>query len=141
MKAEKIVLSFVAVLIGLIAAGGAFYIYQLTQIVPEENKKAIESLNPTPTPEDTNILVIQSPKDEEVFSKRLVTISGKTTPGAIIQISTEDSDEVIKPASNGNFTATQTIPQGTSIMYITAIFEDGREKQETRTVTFTTEEF
>lgn len=144
MKAEKVILSFVAVLVGLIAAGVAFYLYQATRTIPSPKTKAI-SVVPSPTvaplSDKEHLLKIDNPKDEAVFNKKLITISGKTVNGAVLTVSTEDNDQVVKPADNGDFTLTMAIPDGTSIMQISAIFPDGTEKKETRTVTFSTESF
>lgn len=144
MKAEKVVLSFVAVLVGLVAAGIAFYLYQATRTLPASQTKPI-AVVPTPTTAQTtdkdHVLKIDNPKDEAVFDKKLITISGKTVSGTTIIVATEDNDQVITPAGNGDFTTTQSIPDGTSLLNITAIFPDGVEKKETRTVTFSTESF
>ena len=144
MRAEKVILSFVAVLIGLIAAGIAFYLYQATITIPTSKTEPIEiAKKPSPEPlaDNKHLFVIEKPQDEEVFDKRQVTVSGKTIQGTTIIVSTEDSDEVISPANNGDFTLTITIPSGTSQIKITAIFPDGTEKTETKTVTFSTEDF
>lgn len=144
MRAEKIVLSFVAVLIGLIAAGVSFYLYQTTKTIPSSKTEPIE-IERKPTSEintdNTNLLKVESPKDEQVFDKRQIKIAGQTMQGSTLIISTEDNDEVVKPASNGDFNLTITIPSGTSLIRITAIFPDGTEKSEFRTVTFSTEDF
>lgn len=145
MKAERIILSFIAVFVGLVAAGFAFYLYQTTKTIPpEESLPAAvksESSPAVPTQPDTNILSVESPKDEEVFDKKVIGIKGKTVKDATITISTPETDQVVKPAENGEFTLTQSIPDGTSVIQITAIFPDGQEKKITRTVTYSTETF
>lgn len=144
MKLEKILLSFVAIVVGLVAAGAAFYLYQMTKTLPtQKNQPAAVTTktSPTPSAENGNILSLDSPKDEQVFSDKQISISGKTMPDATIIITTEDADQIVKPASNGNYTLSQTIPDGTSILYITAIFSDGSEKKIMRTVTYSTENF
>jgi hypothetical protein len=144
MKAEKIILSFVAIFVGLIAAGIAFYLYQLTRTIPSEKSKSV-SINtksiPSPTPDNALFITVDSPSDEQVFSKQVIPVSGKTVPGSTIVISTEDGDQVVTPATNGNFTLTQTIPDGTTLIKITSIFPTGEEKTVTRSVTFSTESF
>ena len=144
MKAERVILSFAAVVIGLIAAGVAFYFYQMTKVVPADQAKPINAtskLTPSPTPDTANLLTIDTPKDEEVFNKKIISITGKTRSDATIIVTSEDSDQVVKPASNGNFSVTQTILSGTTILYITAVFPNGEEKTITKTVTFSTENF
>ncbi len=142
MKAEKVILSFVAIFVGLVAAGIAFYLYQLTKTVPNpppltNKEKSIA----TPTPDSSNFLTVESPKDEEVSNKKVITVQGKTVAGATIIVTSEDSDQVVTPAKNGDFTLTQAIPDGTSILQIVAILPNGEEKKIVRTVTYSTETF
>lgn len=144
MRAERVILSFVAVVVGLIAAGAAFYFYQMTKVIPANQANplgTVSKITPSPTPDNANLLAVDSPKDEEVFNKKVITITGKTRSDATIIVNSEDSDQVVKPASNGNFSITQTILNGTTILYITAVFPNGEEKTITRTVTFSTENF
>ena len=147
MKAEKIILSFVAVFVGLVAAGIAFYLYQSTKVVPNDQTQPVATqitkapataLGTTATADN---LTIDEPSDQQVFDKKLITIKGTAVKGATIIVSTDDSDQVVQPADNGDFTLTQTIPDGTSLMEFTAIFPDGTEKKIDRTVTFSTQNF
>ena len=144
MKAEKVILSFVAVLIGLVAAGAAFYLYQMTQTVPSSQNKPITvatNITPIPTPDNGNFLNLDQPADESVSDKQQITVSGTTSKNSTIIISTEDDDDVVTPAGNGSFTTTETIPQGTSLLEVTSVFPDGTEQKIVRTVTFSTEQF
>lgn len=144
MKAEKVILSFVAVFVGLIAAGVAFYLYQTAKgTPPSQIKSAITNVaqQPTSAPSTTDIFTIDTPKNEQVFDKKLITIQGTTVKGATVTVSTDDTDQVVQPADNGNFTLTQTIPDGTSIVEFSVIFPDGTQKKIDRTVTFSTQNF
>ncbi|HZE86639.1 MAG TPA: hypothetical protein VE090_00370 [Methylomirabilota bacterium] len=144
MKAERVILSFVAVIVGLVAAGIAFYLYQMTRVVPAQKDKPIAMMpkdSPSPTPDNANILTVESPSDQTVFDKKIITITGKTRSDATILVNSENTDQVVKPASNGNFSITQTIPDGTTLLHITAVFPNGQEQTITRTVTFSTENF
>jgi len=143
MKTEKVILSFVAVFVGLIAAGVAFYLYQTTKIVPDQTKPTATkvTIQTTPVPSGTDTFTIDTPQDEQVSDKKLITVKGTAVKGAIITISTDDSDQVVQPADNGAFTLTQTIPDGTSIITFNAIFPDGTEKKIDKTVTFSTANF
>src|SRR6185503_17596284 len=116
MKAEKVILSFVAVFVGLIAAGVAFYLYQTTKVIPDQSKPAATkvAIQATPTPSGTDTFTVDSPQDEQVYDKKLITIKGSAVKGAIITVSTDDADQVVQPADNGVYSLTQTIPDGTS---------------------------
>lgn len=141
MRAEKVILSFIAILVGLVAAGVAFYLYQMTKSVPISNSKtAVVSISPTP-PTQGNFLILDTPHDEEVTDKKTITISGKTKPDATIIVSTEDSDQVGKPTSDGSFSMTQAIPVGTTLLQVAAVFSNGEEKKTMQTITYSTEKF
>lgn len=141
MKAEKVILSFIAVLIGLLVAGAAFYFYESSKTVPSSTVKTISIASPSPTPKPSIFLNLDSPKDEEVVNKKVITISGKTIPKAIVSIITENSQDVITPALNGSFSTTLTIGDGQNFIEVTAISPNGEDVKVMRTVTFSTEEF
>ena len=142
MKSERVVLSFIAVLVGLLVAGGAFYIYQLTkQISPTEGETITVNTRVTPTPSSNLLLVVDSPKDEEIVTKKTITISGKTDPEATIIVSSEAEDKVVKPTRTGSFSVTHTIGDDGNLIKVTAVFPSGEETSITRLVSYTTEEF
>ncbi len=142
MKAERVILSFVAILFGLLVAGGAFFVFQLTRKLPPEKTRAITVKPPaTPTPQTPSELSVQQPRDEEVFTKKTITISGKTSSDATIVVSSETDDQVVKPTRNGDFSVTHTIGDDSTIITILSIFPDGREEKIVRTVNFSTEDF
>jgi len=144
MKAEKVILSFVAVFVGLIAAGVAFYLYQSTKIIPTDQTKPSATqvtVQPTKMMANADTFTIDSPEDESVAGQKEIDIKGTAVKGATITVSTDDDDQVVQPADNGDFTLTENIPDGTSVIAFTAIFPDGTTKKIDRTVTFSTENF
>lgn len=139
---EKIVLSIIAVFLGLIVTGGAFYIYQMTKTIAEPTTDTpVVTKAPTPTPQNATYLIIENPADEAVSDKKIITISGKVSPGATVIVSSENADQVVTPTEKGTFTLSHTIADGVNLLHITAIFKDGSEQTVTRTITFSTEEF
>lgn len=143
MKAERVILSFIALLIGLGVAGGVFYLYQSTKTVDSPGKKPLPTVVvPTPTPEQSaHLLTIEKPKDEEVLEDDTVTVSGKTDPGAIIIVDTESDQQVATPAQSGAFTLTLSLESGENVITILAKYPDGSEQSEQRTVTISSENF
>lgn len=140
---EKIILSIVAAFLGLLVAGGAFYIYQMTRTVDTPQEKTVMGVKkqPSPTPANANYLVVEKPEDESVSDKRTVTVSGKATPNSTIIVSTETADQVVKPSDNGDFSLSQSIENGVNLVHVTAVFPDGQEQTVIKSVTATTEEF
>lgn len=141
MKAEKIVISFFAILIGIGVAGAAFYFYQTTKVIPPEKIKTVSVTSATPTSPPSIFLNVENPKNEDVTDSKTITVSGKTTTDAVIVVSSPSSDQVVLPALNGNFSTTTTIENGANQIEITAISPNGEEAKAIRTITFSTESF
>jgi hypothetical protein len=141
MKTEKIVISFIAIFVGIIVAGIAFYIYQSTKVVPSSQTKTVAITPPTPTPKATIYLSLSTPQDGQVFDKKIITVSGKTVPGSLVIISTDVSDQVVSPTAIGDFSADLTIGDAGNLVSVTTIAPNGEQITQTRTVTFSTESF
>ncbi len=141
MKKEKIILSFIAVAVGLLIAGAAYYFYQTSKTLSTKDQQTVGIKKPSPTPKKTIFLSITEPKDEEVFDKKVITVAGKTPSDATIIILTENDQQVIKPTANGNFSTTVNIEDGQNIIKITAVSPTGEQETQEKVVTFSTEEF
>lgn len=144
MKAEKFVLSFIAILFGLFVAGIGFYIYQSTKVVPKEAIKPLVKLSPTPTPTAVPAgipLTITQPLDESVSTTKTITIQGKTDADITVVISTPTNDEVVNPTPNGDFSSTVTLDNGENRIAVTGMGPNGVETTKIITVTYSTESF
>lgn len=141
MKQERIVLSFIMVLIGLLVAGAAFYFYQTTKVVSD--KSSVNSTNsaPTPTPKPTVFLVLNEPTNEEVVSNKILMISGKTNPESTVIIITDSDQLVLSPSSQGDFSTTITLSGGQNLIRVRAISPNGETTSVQKTVTYSTESF
>lgn len=141
MKTERFVLSVIAVVIGLLVASAAFFIYQSTRSLSPNKIPTITIANPTPTASPNIYLSIDQPADQSVQNKKILNISGKTTPNATIIITTAATDQVVSPTSTGNYSVTTTLDSGENLITITAISATGEEIKKTITVTYSTEDF
>lgn len=141
MKQERVILSFVAVLIGLLAAGLAFYFYQSTKTISTPNQVTVNAPTPTPTPKPTVYLTLSSPSDESVVTNKTLTINGKTNPNATIIIYAGSDQTVIQPTSQGDFSVTLTLDNGENLLKLTSILPSGETITVLRTVTYSTESF
>lgn len=141
MSKEKVVLSFIAVVFGILVTGVAFYLYQTTKTIPKEKIKTIKILSPNPSPKPSIYLTIKEPDDEIVVGKKVVTVSGTTAKDATIVVLSPVDEDVVKPAGTGDFSTTINIDTGQNNIEITAISPNGGETKVNRTVTFSTDEF
>lgn len=142
MKQERIILSFIMVIIGLIFAGIIFYFYQSTKVVPDTNTtQQTDSQTPTPTKTPTIFLSVDSPKDESISDSKTVRVSGKTNPEATVVILTLEGEEIVKPSLQGDFVTNITISSGTNFIKIVAMTPDGETQTVQKTVSYTSEDF
>lgn len=141
MKTEKLVISFLAVIIGILFAGVAFYLYQSSKVVPQTKTSTVALASPTPTPISSLYLTVDVPDDEKVVDTKIITVSGKTIPDAVVIVSTDAGDQVFTPATNGNFSTTATLISGANVIVVSAISQNGEEASLTRTITYSTETF
>lgn len=141
MKKEKIILSLIAVIIGIFVAVGMFFIYQSTKKINPTELKTITVGNASPTPSSGLFLTIDSPKDEEVVSNRNLQISGKTVPDAKIVILTADNEEAAVPSKDGSFSTGINLSTGENIIEISATSPNGEIVKVKRVVSYSTENF
>lgn len=145
MRAERVILSFVAVLVGLMAAGGAYYAYEHYVKTASQQSQIITvkpTTIPSPTPGNSgDYLTVDQPSDESVFSTRSITISGKATKNSTVIASTLSTDQAGTVSNDGSYSLTITLDDATNPLYITAIFPDGTEQKVVKVVTYTTQSF
>jgi hypothetical protein len=141
MKQERVILSFIFVLIGLLAAGILFYFYQSTKVVNNAPSNVVSSPTPTVSEKSNIFISIDQPADEAVVSSKTLQISGKTIANATIVIITDSDQFVLQPTAVGNFSTTVTLNNGQNLITIQAIAQNGETVSLKRTVTYSTENF
>ncbi len=141
MKQERVILSFIFVLIGLLAAGVLFYFYQSTKVVNNTPPNVISSPTPTQSPKSNIFISINQPTDEAVVSNKTLQISGKTIASATIVIITDSDQFVLQPTDVGDFSTTVTLDNGQNLITVQAIAQNGETVSLKRTVTYSTENF
>lgn len=141
MKTEKLILSFIATIFGLLVAGIVFYIFQATKTITPNNTKTIAFTSPTPTPAPSVFLTVDRPKDEEVVNSKILVVSGKTTTNAVVIVITDSSEDVITPSLSGDFSTTVNLSEDQNVLEIIAIAPNGESIRIKKTVTYSQEEF
>lgn len=141
MKTERIVLAFIAALIGLLVAGVLFFIYESTKNIPITKTESNPVATKQAEPKSNIFLTVSKPVDESVVGSKVVEVTGKTKPDATIVILTPLDQKIVTPTSSGNFSTTVNIDSDQNIIEITAILKNGQQQKILRTVTFSTEKF
>ena len=141
MKQERVILSFIMVLIGLLVAGVVFYFYQTTKVVSDKSSVGNSNQTPTPSPKPTVFLVLNQPSNEQVVSNKTLLVSGKTNQDATVIIITDSDQLVLKPSSQGDFSTTITLSNDQNLIRVRAVTPNGETAVLDRTVTYSTEDF
>ncbi len=143
---ERIIIVFVAVIIGLVLTTVGYLIYQSFQTpsTPSTDTTTTKSEQQTqlsPTPDKSFFITITEPQPESITDKRTVTISGTTNPGNTVIISSNQDDVVAEPKGDGTFSTSITINAGPNVIVARAMNDKGESVEETRVVTFVSEDF
>lgn len=140
MKQERVILSFIMVLIGLLVAGTLFYFYQSNKKVPQI---ITAQLTPTPTPiaSEKVKLSISSPSDESVVTNKNLTISGITNPGATVVIITGSDQDVETANSKGQYSGSITLSNDQNLITVISTLPTGESRQAQETITYSTSNF
>lgn len=110
-------------------------------------KQAKVQVTPAPTPTPvvvneppaTNQLTITSPEDESISAVSTITVSGTTTPKAIVSIVYEEEEIIVEADEKGAFSAKIELIGGYNTIMITSTDPvTETETSETRVVTYST---
>lgn len=137
---ERIVIIFIAVTLGLLATTIGFFLYESSK----PTKPATDTQKETSAKQISReeiTLTLSLPKDESITSNRTVQVRGKTDPQNTIIVSTNQEDTVVSPTTEGDFSVSISIDAGVNKLIVEAIAPNGDSKKETRTVSFTSEQF
>jgi hypothetical protein len=143
MKQEKIILSFIAVLIGLLVSGAAFYFYQSAKVTSPNNANSAFA-KPTMTQKQNQqkmFLDLDKPTDESISANKTIVVNGKTLPNATIAIITYSDQEIVKSNGKGEFSTTITLDTDENIIEVKAISQNGESLDVKRVVTYSTQNY
>ena len=141
MKKEKIILFLIVILVALIVAGVGFYIYESTKTIPSTKIKKVAVLVPTPTPKPSIFISVSSPSNEQVFDKKIITVSGKTIANSTVFALSPVDEESGLSTADGDFSMTLNIDDDQNVIEVTSIAPNGETATKTLVVTYSTESF
>ena len=139
MAKERTILAFIAIVAGVILASSIFYFYQKKSVIKETAQPQI-----APTSQVSNgkvTLDIESPQDELATDKKTIVVNGKTSASALVVLTTNTDDLILKANDDGTFSKTVTLADNENLISITAYTDTGTSDTKELIVTYTTEEF
>lgn len=142
---ERIIIVFVAVIIGLVLTTVGYLLYQSFQNPSQNNsepqQQTVNQPTATPSPDMSFYVTITEPKNESITNKRTITINGTTNPGNTVIVSSNQDDVIAEPKEDGTFSTSITINAGSNIIIARAMNSEGDIVEYSSVVTFVAEDF
>lgn len=137
MRKEVFIVIIIGILIGSIVAYG---VYTAQTAIKKQQTQTEVSQEPTPepTPSVSHTLTLIEPQNESIFDEEEITISGATTPNAVITIIAEENEYLLTADAQGAFSAEVTLIGGANNIVVTAFDENGNRAEQTVTVVYST---
>jgi len=85
-------------------------------------------------------LTIESPANEQAFTISQVEVRGKTTPGGVVSVYTENYADIFEADAQGNFSGSIALDEGPNEVTFVAFGDKYEEQEETRSVVYVMEE-
>jgi hypothetical protein len=137
MKKEVVIAILIGLILGLIVTYG-IYRAKTSLNSGQDAASTTESASPEPSTGVHNSLILLSPQDESVQSTSDIKITGTTDPEALVIIFLNDKPQVIRADKSGNFSVQATLQQGSTVITVRTLDDDGNTAEQQRTVIFTT---
>lgn len=142
MTREKVLVAIIGFFLGIAVIWTVWTLYQfLPKTPPSAPTTTSEEIPPISPPPAFFTLTLTSPEDESVVFQNSATISGKTEPFSLVVISGGAEDQVLNANEEGSFSLPLSLSEGPNEIVVTAYGKNGEEIAETRSVTFSKEEF
>jgi len=140
LNRETILAGVAGFAMGLVAALVVLNVPQITskRQLPRPLQTLQETASPTPI---GFTLTLTQPEDEAILETPQASVAGKTEVGATVVVNGPLGEEVVEATTDGTFSTTVALEEGANEIVVTAYGKNDQEKTETRTVTYTKEQF
>lgn len=139
MRKEVIIVILIGILIGAIVAFG---IYTARTAISKQETQVEQTpetpTTPTQASQSAHTLTIIDPKNESVSDQEEITITGQTSPDAVIAIIGAENEYLLTADGQGNFSTKITLIGGANEIAISAFDEQGTKVEEILTVVYST---
>ncbi|PIY80244.1 MAG: hypothetical protein COY80_04075 [Candidatus Pacebacteria bacterium CG_4_10_14_0_8_um_filter_42_14] len=134
MKKEVVVAILIGLSFGLIITYGLFRVHKAVT-APTTNSTITFPTNATATPTPAGaMLTILSPEDGHVQEESEVTVTGTATPDSIVVLFVNGEEFISSADASGSFSFTVALEEGSTILSVHAIDENGVGAAEERVV-------
>ncbi len=140
MKKEVFIVIIIGVFIGITVAFGIYTAQKALENQKQslEKKDNIENIVDQTTKQENHFLIVEEPLDESVHSSETITVSGQTSPEAVITIITQENELLFTADQDGNFSAQISLVGGANQITISSFNQLGEKEEVSLTVVYST---
>lgn len=131
-KTKVLGVALAAIIFAAAVAGGGYWWTLKNKQVPEEITTRVEPPKAS--------LIIAAPQDQMATTSAQIQIEGKTNPGSMVAVYSENNQETFEGDENGNFSGILALDEGPNEITFIAFDDENGEQSETRSVVYVKEE-
>lgn len=139
MRKEVVLAILVGLTMGLIITYGV-YQARLALNRPTDKPVSEETTDDETNNNHAGKLALLNPQDETVQEETAVTVTGTTIPDTFVVVFVNDKESITTSDSSGNFSLELELEEGSNVITVYSIEEDGQTISEERTVIVSDEE-
>lgn len=118
----------------ILLLGSAFFIGLHFFMNPQQSPLALSNYQPVTSKPVSLTLNLSSPDDNLLVSDANLLISGQTSPGILVLITVNDTNQTINASNQGDFSLTIKLQPGTNQIIVSAFDNQGNYKTEERSI-------
>lgn len=133
MKKEILLAIIVGLSIGLFITFGV-YQARVSTNKRKSDQEIAAKLTPSAGEEFNGELMLNTPKDEIIQTEKTTTVSGVTWANSFVVVLVKNDETIITSDGSGNFTTEVNLEDGSNLITVIALDEDGHNLSEERTI-------
>lgn len=144
MKKEIFIVVFLGIVIGTIIAYGVYVAQNAlkNQELSSRSETKIEhpEKSALETEKKDHFLTVLSPENESIQSSEYLSVSGNTSPGAVITVVSETNEYLLTADEYGVYSIDISLQGGANNITVSSFTPNGERAEETLTVVYSTAE-
>jgi hypothetical protein len=136
MRKEVLSAVILGLIIGLVITYGIYRARTSLRGTTDDNQI---TATPSPSSAIDSALILTSPADESLTDQKTSTVVGTTSANSFVVILVNEEETITSADESGNFSAEVTLTEGSNIIQVFVIDEDGKTTTRELTVVYSTQ--
>jgi len=134
MKKEMIIAIVIGFLLGLVITFG---VYRLRVAKTRHNTPAVPSPSVSASPVVDSLISIHNPEEGTIQEEKSLTVTGGTIPDSYVVLFVNNTEYIRQSDESGNFSFDVELAEGSNLLTVTVLTDDGQVITKERTVIVT----